>query len=144
MARNPQQEVALRCRNAISRDRTRLAFEEELAAISANPSALVTEKILYEAAGRSRATLNRYPDIKEKLAGIRAGRTPRSPGKHKADHELAGGEHRLRALQQTRTTLAQRVALLSVVIQDLERLNSSLLRLSQQHKVAISSRFVPS
>ncbi len=137
MARNPQQEVALRRRYAISRDETRLAFEEALAAIAANPSAVVTEKALYEAAGRSRATLNRYPDIKEKLAGIRAGRTPGSPGKHKADPELAGGENRLRVLQQTSTTLAQRVAILSVLIQDLERRNSSLVRLLQQHKVAI-------
>lgn len=59
MARNPQQEVALRRRYAISRDETRLAFEEALAAIAANPSAPVTEKALYEAAGGSRATLNR-------------------------------------------------------------------------------------
>lgn len=72
MARNPRQEVALRRKYAISRDETRIAFEQALADIAANPSAPVTEKALYEAAGRSRATLNRYPDIKERLADIRA------------------------------------------------------------------------
>lgn len=142
MARNPRQEVALRRRYAISRDKTRMAFEQVLADIAANPSAPVTEKALYEAAGRSRATLNRYPDIKERLADIRAGRAPESPGKGKAAPEQAGENHRLRVLQQTSTTLAQRVAILSVAVQYLERRNSSLVRLLRQHKVAIPVELV--
>ena len=137
MARNPRQEVALRRRYAISRDETRMAFEQALAAIAENPSAPVTEKALYEAAGRSRATLNRYPDIKEKLAEIRAGRDIVSTEKSIEKPEQAEANHRLRALQQASTTLAQRVAIPSVAVQDLERRNSSLVRLLRQHKVAI-------
>lgn len=137
MARNPRQEVALRRKYAISRDETRIAFEQALADIAANPSAPVTEKALYEAAGRSRATLNRYPDIKERLADIRAGRASESPDKSKVDPKQEGVNQRLRALQQASTTLAQRVAILSVAVQDLERRNSSLVRLLRQHKVAI-------
>lgn len=91
MARNPRQEVALRRKYAISRDETRIAFEQALADIAANPSAPVTEKALYEAAGRSRATLNRYPDIKERLADIRAGRASESPDKSKVDPKQEGG-----------------------------------------------------
>lgn len=142
MARNPRQEVALRRRYAISRDETRMAFEEGLAAIVANPAAAVTEKALYEAAGRSRATLNRYPDIKAKLADIRAGRVVVSPDKNKDAPEQVVTSHRLRALQQASTTLAQRVAILSVAVQDLERRNSSLVRLLRQHKVAIPVELV--
>ncbi|MGF0892223.1 hypothetical protein ACQR81_17090 [Klebsiella pneumoniae] len=142
MARNPRQEVALRRRYAINRNETRMAFELALADIAANPSAPVTDKALYEAAGRSRATLNRYPDIKEKLADIRAGRGTMSPEKSKEEPEPTGANHRLRALQQTSTTLAQRVAILSVAVQDLERRNSSLLRLLRQHKVAIPVELV--
>lgn len=142
MARNPHQEVALQRRYAISRDGTRIAFEQALAAIAANPLAPVTEKALYEAAGRSRATLNRYPDIKERLADIRAGRAPVSPETGKATPDQTGENYRLRTLQQTSTTLAQRVAILSVAVQDLERRNSSLVRLLQQHKVAIPVELV--
>ncbi|MEN4541262.1 hypothetical protein ABEG79_22540 [Pantoea agglomerans] len=142
MARNPRQEVALRRRYAISRDETRIAFEQALAAIAANRSAPVTDKALYEAAGRSRATLNRYPDIKKRLADIRAGRAPESPDTGKLDPEQAGVNHRLRALQQASTTLAQRVAILSVAVEDLERRNSSLVRLLRQHKVAIPVELV--
>lgn len=142
MARNPRQEVALRRRYAISRDETRMAFEQALAAIAENPSAPVTEKALYEAAGRSRATLNRYPDIKEKLVEIRAGRDIVSTEKSIEKPEQAGANHRLRALQQASTTLAQRVAILSVAVQDLERRNSSLVRLLRQHKVAIPVELV--
>ncbi|MBC0854565.1 hypothetical protein C1N58_09545 [Pantoea sp. SGAir0180] len=142
MARNPRQEVALRRRYAISRDETRMAFEQALAAIAANPSAPVTEKALYEAAGRSRATLNRYPDMKEKLAEIRAGRDTVSTEKSKEEPEQAGANHRLRSLQQASATLAQRVAILSVAVQDFERRNSSLVRLLRQHKVAIPVELV--
>ncbi|MGQ6551048.1 hypothetical protein ACUNEV_26470 [Serratia sp. IR-2025] len=142
MARNPRQEVALRRRYAISKDETRMAFEKGLAAIAANPSAPVTEKALYEAAGRSRATLNRYPDIKEKLADIRVDRVTVSPDKNKDAPEQVVTSHRLRALQQASTTLAQRVAILSVAVQDLERRNSSLVRLLRQHKVAIPVELV--
>lgn len=142
MVRNPRQEVALRRRYAISRDETRMAFEQALAVIAANPSAPVTEKALYEAAGRSRATLNRYPDMKEKLAEIRAGRDTVSTEKSKAEPEQAGANHRLRSLQQASATLAQRVAILSVALQDLERRNSSLVRLLRQHKVAIPVELV--
>ncbi len=119
-----------------------MAFELALADIAANPSASVTDKVLYEAAGRSRATLNRYPNIKEKLADIRAGRGTMSPEKSKEQPEPMRANHRLRALQQTSTTLAQRVAILSVAVQDLERRNSSLVRLLRQHKVAIPVELV--
>jgi len=142
MARNPRQEVALRRKYAISRDETRIAFEQALADIAANPSAPVTEKALYEAAGRSRATLNRYPNIKERQADIRAGRASESPDKSKVDPKQEGVNQRLRALQQASTTLAQRVAILSVAVQDLERRNSSLVRLLRQHKVAIPVELV--
>lgn len=142
MARNPQQEVVLRRRYAISRDETRMAFEQALTAIAANPSTPVTEKALYEAAGRSRATLNRYPDIKEKLAEIRAGRDTVSMQKSKAEPEQAEANHRLRSLQHASATLAQRVAILSVALQDLERRNTSLVRLLRQHKVAIPAELV--
>lgn len=142
MARNPRQEVALRRKYAISRDETRIAFEQALADIAANPSAPVTEKALYEAAGRSRATLNRYPDIKERLADIRAGRASESPDKSKVEPKQEGGNQRLRALQQASTILVQRVAILSVAVQDLERRNSSLVRLLRQHKVAIPVELV--
>ncbi|EAA4188729.1 hypothetical protein QF20_004945 [Salmonella enterica subsp. enterica] len=142
MARNPRQEVALRRRYTISKEETRLAFEQALTDIAANPSVPVTEKTLYEAAGRSRATLNRYPDIKERLAEIRASRITVSPDKNKDAPDQVVTNHRLRALQQASTTLAQRVAILSVVVQDLERRNSSLVRLLQQHKVAIPIELV--
>lgn len=138
MARNPQQEVALRRKYAISKDETRIAFEQALSVIAENPVAPVTERALYEAAGRSRATLNRYPDIKEKLAVIRAGRTAEAPDKNKvASDKPMGPNHPLRVLQQASATLAQRVAILSVAVQDLERRNSSLVRLLRQHKVAV-------
>jgi hypothetical protein len=81
-------------------------------AIAENPSSPVTEKALYEAAGRSQATLNRYPDMNEKLAEIRAGRDTVSTEKSKAEPEQAGANHRLRSLQQASATLVQRVAIL--------------------------------
>ncbi|EKI9472723.1 hypothetical protein PAF71_005608 [Salmonella enterica] len=65
-----------------------------------------------------------------------------SPDKNKDAAAQVVTNHRLRALQQASTTLAQRVAILSVVVQDLERRNSSLVRLLQQHKVAIPIELV--
>lgn len=62
--------------------------------------------------------------------------------KSKEEPEQAGANHRLRSLQQASATLAQRVAILSVAVQDLERRNSSLVRLQRQHKVAIPVELV--
>jgi hypothetical protein len=74
MGRNLEQERALRRAYAAKRDDTRAAFERALSKIAENPAVVLTAKSLYMAAGRSRATLNRYPDIKVRLAAMRDAR----------------------------------------------------------------------
>lgn len=144
MGRNPKQEAALRRRYAAKRDDTRATFELALSKIADDPAAVLTEKSLYVAAGRSRATLNRYPDIKVRLAALRNERQQASGDS--AQREAFSGEStaasRLRHVRDERDAMAQRVAILSLALQDLERRNASLVRLLHKHQVAVPLELV--
>lgn len=140
-----KQEAALRRKYASRRDDTRAAFELALSKIAEEPAVVLTEKSLYMAAGRSRATLNRYPDIKVRLAALRDERQ-RTSG-DSAQRETLSAEStaasRLVRVKGERDAMAQRVAILSLALQDLERRNASLLRLLRKHQVPVSLELVP-
>jgi len=144
MRRNSKQEAALRRKYAAKRDDTRAAFERALSKIAEDPLAVLTEKSLYVTADRSRATLNRYPDIKARLATLRDERQRRlgdSVQRATLSAESAATA-RLVRVQGERDAMAQRVAILSVALQDLERRNASLVRLLRKHRVAVPLELV--
>jgi len=143
MAHNSKQEVALRRKYVANRDETRSAFERALVALEAKTDIAITERTLYEAAGRSRATLNRYPDIKERLAALRRKRslsTQEQATKVSAGNSPSSGQ--LRDVLRERDTLAQRVSILSLAVQDLERRNAALVRLLHQNHIVAPMELV--
>jgi len=144
MGRNSKQEAALRRKYAAKRDDTRVAFELALSKIAENPTVVLTEKSLYVTAGRSRATLNRYPDIKVRLAALRDERRRASgdSAQRAAFSAESTAASRLRHVQDERDAMAQRVAILSLALQDLERRNASLVRLLHKHQVAVPLELV--
>ncbi|WP_081421113.1 hypothetical protein [Burkholderia contaminans] len=140
MGRNPKQEAALRRKYAAKRDNTRAAFELALSQITLDPAAILTEKSLYVAAGRSRATLNRYPDIKVRLAALRDERQRMS--KDSVQRGTPSAKSRITRAEDERDAMAQRIAILSLALQDLERRNASLVRLLHKHQVAVPLELV--
>ncbi|ACD21652.1 MULTISPECIES: hypothetical protein [Burkholderiaceae] len=144
MKRNSKQEAALRRKYAAKRDDTRTAFERALSKIAEDPLAVLTEKSLYVTADRSRATLNRYPDIKARLAALRDERQ-RTLGDSVQRATLSAesaATARLVRVQGERDAMAQRVAILSLALQDLERRNASLVRLLRKHRIAVPLELV--
>lgn len=140
MGRNSKQEAALRRKYAAKRDDTRAAFELALSQITLDPAAILTEKSLYVAAGRSRATLNRYPDIKVRLAALRDERQRMS--KDSVQRGTPSAKSRVTRAEDERDAMAQRIAILSLALQDLERRNASLVRLLHKHQVAVPLELV--
>lgn len=140
MGRNSKQEAALRRIYSAKRGDTRAAFELALSQIALNPAAILTEKSLYVAAGRSRATLNRYPDIKIRLAALRDERQRVS--KESVQRGTPSAKSRITRAEDERDAMAQRVAILSLELQDLERRNASLVRLLHKHQVAVPLELV--
>lgn len=144
MGRNAKQEAALRRTYAARRDDTRVAFERALSKMAKDTASALTEKSLYVAAGRSRATLSRYPDIKARLATLRDERR-RSSGdsaRHKALSAESTTTLHLAHVREERDAMAQRVAILTLALQDLERRNASLVRLLRNHRVAVPLELV--
>lgn len=143
MRRNRKQEAALSRIYEKKRNETRAALEKALITITNDLGADLTERSLYQAAHRSRATLNRYPDIKARLAILRDERRQAAPssGRDEESRELSVLA-RLKLVQQDRDALAQRVAILSIALQDLERRNASLVNLLRRSHVAVPIELV--
>lgn len=143
MGRNRKQEAALQQVYSAKRDETRSAFERALLEIADLDDSVLTEKALYSAAHRSRATLNRYPDIKAKLASLREERR-RQSGDRMQREESHGPtvSARLKVVQAERDALAQRVAILSMALRDLERRNASLANLLHRNHVDVPMELV--
>jgi hypothetical protein len=88
--------------------------------------------------------LNRYPGVKVRLAALRdeRQRASRASAQRAAFSTGSTTAFRLRRIQDERDAMAQRVAILSLALQDLERRNASLVQLLHKYQVAVPLELV--
>jgi vacuolar-type H+-ATPase subunit I/STV1 len=137
MPRHPNQNAALDRHHKDRKDQTRQALLDAMDRLLRGEPLFtdgeLTEANLYREAKRSRATLNRYPEIKHKFSEAKGRRRESSASDkderirelEEAIRQLQREERRtIRELRESRDRLAQEVYVLNLFIEQMKKKNN--------------------
>src|SRR6266540_3032263 len=130
MPRHPNQNAALDRHHKDRKDQTRQALLDAMDRLLRGQPLFtdgeLTEANLYREAKRSRATLNRYPEIKQRFCEAKNHRRENSAiDKDERIRQLQREENRMiRELRESRDRLAQEVYVLNLLIERVKKENN--------------------